>query len=51
MLIELKEPLKEGQTVEITLKFEKSGEIKVQAPVKKGMGGMHHHHHHHHHGH
>jgi hypothetical protein len=43
MLIELKEPLKEGQTVEITLKFEKSGEIKVQAPVKKGMGGMHHH--------
>jgi copper(I)-binding protein len=44
MLIELKEPLKEGQTVEITLKFEKSGEIKVQAPVKKGMGGMHHHH-------
>lgn len=49
MLIDLKEPLKEGQTVEITLKFEKSGEIKVQAPVKKGMGGMHHHHHHHHH--
>jgi copper(I)-binding protein len=46
MLINLKEPLKEGQTVEITLKFEKSGEIKVQAPVKKGMGGMHHHHHH-----
>jgi copper(I)-binding protein len=48
MLIELKEPLKEGQTVEITLKFEKSGEVKVQAPVRKGMGGMHHHHHHHH---
>jgi hypothetical protein len=45
MLIGLKEPLKEGQTVEITLKFEKSGEIKVQAPVKKGMGEMHHHHH------
>jgi len=44
MLINLKEPLKEGQTVEITLKFEKSGEIKVQAPVRKGKGGMHHHH-------
>ncbi len=47
MLIDLKEPLKEGQTVEITLKFEKSGEIKVQAPVKKGMGKMEHHHHKH----
>ncbi|WP_448587694.1 copper chaperone PCu(A)C [Thermocrinis sp.] len=37
MIIDLKEPLKEGQTVEITLKFEKSGEMKIQAPVKKGM--------------
>ncbi|MDW8433699.1 MAG: copper chaperone PCu(A)C [Aquificaceae bacterium] len=38
MLINLKKPLKEGDTVEIVLKFEKSGEIKVQAPVRKGMG-------------
>lgn len=38
MLINLKKPLKEGDTVELTLKFEKSGEVKVQAPVKKGMG-------------
>ncbi|MFN7065994.1 MAG: copper chaperone PCu(A)C [Aquificaceae bacterium] len=44
MLINLNKPLKEGEKVEITLKFEKSGEIKVDAPVKKGMGGMHHHH-------
>jgi len=43
MIIDLKEPLKEGQTVEITLKFEKAGEIKVQAPVKMGMGKMEHH--------
>ncbi|MFN3976617.1 MAG: copper chaperone PCu(A)C [Aquificaceae bacterium] len=46
MLINLNKPLKEGEKVEITLKFEKSGEIKVEAPVKKGMGGMHHHHNH-----
>ncbi len=44
MLINLKKPLKEGDTVELTLKFEKSGEIKVQAPVKKGMGGHMHRH-------
>lgn len=34
MLIGLKQPLKEGQEIEITLKFEKSGDIKVKAPVK-----------------
>ncbi|MEN3028882.1 MAG: copper chaperone PCu(A)C [Aquificaceae bacterium] len=39
MLINLKKPLKEGETVELVLKFEKSGEIKVNAPVKKGMDG------------
>ncbi|MCS6998251.1 MAG: copper chaperone PCu(A)C [Aquificaceae bacterium] len=39
MLINLKKPLKEGETVELVLKFEKSGEVKVNAPVKKGMGG------------
>lgn len=43
MLIDLNKPLKEGDKVEITLKFEKSGEIKVQAPVKKGMGDHRHH--------
>ena len=41
MLINLKKPLKEGDKVELTLKFEKAGEIKVQAPVRKGMGGKH----------
>lgn len=42
MLINLDKPLKEGESVEITLKFEKSGEIKIQAPVKKGTGSMNH---------
>ncbi|MFN3813370.1 MAG: copper chaperone PCu(A)C [Aquificaceae bacterium] len=41
MLINLLEKPKEGQKVDLALKFEKSGEIKVSAPVKKGMGGMH----------
>ena len=35
MFIGLKEPLKEGDVIDLTLKFEKSGEKKVQAPVKK----------------
>ena len=43
MFIGLKEQLKEGDVIDLTLKFEKSGEIKVQAPVKKmemdKMGG------------
>ncbi|MCX8164903.1 MAG: copper chaperone PCu(A)C [Aquificaceae bacterium] len=39
MLINLKKPLKEGETVELILRFEKFGEVKVSAPVKKGMGG------------
>ncbi|HHB91060.1 MAG TPA: copper chaperone PCu(A)C [Anaerolineae bacterium] len=41
MLIGLKHQLKEGEVIDLTLKFEKSGEIKVQAPVKMegGMGG------------
>lgn len=48
MLINLKKPIKEGEEVELTLKFEKSGEVKVKAPVKRGMGGMNHEHHGHH---
>ncbi len=34
MLIGLKHQLQEGETIDLTLKFEKSGEIKVQAPVR-----------------
>lgn len=40
MLIDVGAPLKEGDTVEITLTFEKAGAIKIQAPVKMGMSGM-----------
>ncbi len=40
MLIGLKHQLQEGEVVDLTLKFEKSGEMKVQAPVKMMEGGM-----------
>lgn len=49
MLTELKQPLKEGETIDLTLVFEKAGEIPVKVPVlkvgsagpgaKKGGGG------------
>ncbi len=35
MLLKLKQPLQEGQTITVTLRFEKSGEITVQVPVKR----------------
>lgn len=35
MFIGLKNQLKEGDVIDLTLTFEKSGEMKVQAPVKK----------------
>jgi copper(I)-binding protein len=38
MLMDLKQQPKEGETVELTLKFEKAGEIKITAPVKKAAG-------------
>ncbi|MEN3034418.1 MAG: copper chaperone PCu(A)C [Aquificaceae bacterium] len=44
MLIDLKNPIKEGDKVDLTLKFEKAGEVKLQLPVKKGGGGAHHSH-------
>ena len=44
MLFDLKAPLKEGETVPITLVFEKAGEVKVEATVEpvgaKGPHGM-----------
>ena len=49
MLMELKQPLKEGETIDLTLVFEKAGEVAVKVPVlkvgspgpgaKKGSGG------------
>ena len=46
MLMELKQPLKQGEKVPVTLKFEKAGEVKVELAVEgmaaKGHGGMKH---------
>lgn len=35
MLMELKQPLKEGETIDLTLVFEKAGEVAVKVPVLK----------------
>lgn len=40
MLIDLVAPLQAGDTIELTLTFEKAGAIKVQAPVKAILSGM-----------
>ena len=34
MLIDLKEPLKQGETFPLTLTFAKAGTVTVQVPVK-----------------
>lgn len=43
MLIDLKQPLKEGESIDLTLVFEKAGEVPVKVPVRKigdpGPGG------------
>ena len=39
MLIKLKQPLKEGDSVPLTLRFEKAGEVKVDVKVDK-VGAM-----------
>lgn len=36
MLMDIKAPLKEGDTVELELQFEKAGLVKLTAPVKPG---------------
>jgi copper(I)-binding protein len=38
MFMDLKEPLKEGQTIKGTLVFEKAGSVAVEYAVR-GMGG------------
>lgn len=45
MLIGLKQPLKEGERVPLTLTFEKGGSITIEVPVQKaGAAGGHNHH-------
>jgi hypothetical protein len=39
MMFDLKKPLKQGETVPITLKFEKAGEVKVSLAVQ-GIGAQ-----------
>ena len=39
MLLDLKQPLKEGDKVPLVLKFEKSGELKVDFEVRPLTGG------------
>lgn len=41
MLIDLKQPLKAGETMSLTLKFEKAGEVKVEVPVRDRPGAGH----------
>ncbi len=46
MLLELKQPLKTGDKVPLTLEFEKAGKVEVSAPVQMptaGGGGHHKH--------
>jgi periplasmic copper chaperone A len=39
MLVGLKAPLKEGDTIQVELNFEKAGMIKVDVPVGKAVAG------------
>ena len=45
MLIDLKQPLQEGQIVEMTLVMDDGEKVVVKAPVKKMNEHKHHHHH------
>jgi periplasmic copper chaperone A len=43
MLTNVKAPFKEGETVPVTLQFEKAGAVTLDLPVQKGAGGEHQH--------
>jgi periplasmic copper chaperone A len=45
MLVDLKRPLKEGDKVPVVLKFEKSGEVKVEFEVRPLVSSPKEHHH------
>ena len=40
MMLDLKEPITEGQVISITLTFEKAGEVTISAPAKPHTGMM-----------
>ena len=39
MFVDIKRPIKQGETIPVRLKFEKAGELKVEYPVA-GLGAM-----------
>ncbi len=41
MLIDIKSPLKAGESVPVKLKFQKAGEVEVKMPVRDISGGAH----------
>lgn len=43
MMMELKQPLKAGETIPLTLTFEKAGKVEVQVPVRPLREGHHQH--------
>jgi|GEM_PF-184929 len=43
MLLDLKQPLAEGETIEVTLELADGEEFALEMPVKKGKAMMHHH--------
>lgn len=51
MIMKLEEQLKEGETRQVTLQFEKAGTVTLELPVKKVKRGGHNHKHGHNHGH
>ena len=40
MLLDLSQPLKEGETIQLELEFEKAGTIRIDVPVKKEGEGI-----------
>lgn len=43
MLFDVKAPLKPGQSVPMTLRFERAGEVQVEVPVRQAKGAQHEH--------
>lgn len=41
MFMEVEEPFQEGDTLSVTLEFEKAGEVEVAFPVRSAQGGGH----------
>ncbi len=44
MMVDLKQPFKQGDKVPLTLEFEKAGKVELILPVKSATGGSGHQH-------